>query len=274
MEDIGADKRSRGREMLLEKTQQGWKEWKRYMVQSRLDAPDDLHLPLLPLQRVIIWLSNEEEFWSAFEDESAIWFATALKDEVIDTGHELHSGDSQVRGYPFKVVQNHASVVINRAINIFSSRGINPQRRSGSRKQPSQLSTVVNEPSLPPPNTDPSPESLGAAASRPLRQGWVQRKLRRLGYSQWSWTISFQRITLWAREKYNGQLEARIGMERTRREFLCSSSLALKMHSSVDATNDGESVVYEEEKVQPESRSSFTFKERFTAESNIERRSN
>ncbi|CAN6895183.1 unnamed protein product [Brassica oleracea var. botrytis] len=128
------------------------KEWKRHMVHSRLDAPDDLHLPLLPLQRVIIWLSNEEEFWSAFEDESAI------------------CGDSQVRGYPFKVVQNHASVVINRAINIFSSRGINPQRRSGSRKQPSQLSTVVNEPSLPPPNTDPSPESLGAAASRPLRQ--------------------------------------------------------------------------------------------------------
>ncbi|KAH0863587.1 hypothetical protein HID58_080798 [Brassica napus] len=248
--------------MLLEKTQQGWKEWKRYMVQSRLDAPDDLHLPLLPLQRVIIWLSNEEEFWSAFEDESAIWFATV-------------------------------------EIARFAARS---RRRSGSRKQPSQLSTVVNEPSLPPPNTDPSPESLGAAASRPLRQvgvliglwlrareldlldkdshlllGWVQRKLRRLGYSQWSWTISFQRITLWAREKYNGQLEverARIGMERTRREFLCSSSLALKMHSSVDATNDGESVVYEEEKVQPESRSSFTFKERFTAESNIERRSN
>ncbi|WZZ79784.1 hypothetical protein YC2023_100356 [Brassica napus] len=52
------------------------KEWKRHMVHSRLDAPDDLHLPLLPLQRVIIWLSNEEEFWSAFEDESAIWFAT------------------------------------------------------------------------------------------------------------------------------------------------------------------------------------------------------
>uniref|UniRef100_A0A0D3DSC5 Uncharacterized protein n=1 Tax=Brassica oleracea var. oleracea TaxID=109376 RepID=A0A0D3DSC5_BRAOL len=132
------------------------KEWKRHMVQSRLDAPHDLHLPLLPLQRVIIWLSNEEEFWSAFEDESAIWFATV---EI-----------ARYAGYPFKVVQNHASVVINRAINIFSSRGINPQRRSGSRKQPSQLSTVVNEPSLPPPNTDPSPESLGAAASRPLRQ--------------------------------------------------------------------------------------------------------
>ncbi|WZZ79828.1 hypothetical protein YC2023_100400 [Brassica napus] len=42
---------------------------------------------------------------------------------------------------------------------------------SGSRKQPSQLSTVVNEPSLPPTNTYRSPESLGAAASRPLRQG-------------------------------------------------------------------------------------------------------
>ncbi|CAN7057361.1 unnamed protein product [Brassica oleracea var. botrytis] len=29
-------------------------------------------------------------------------------------------------------------------------------------------------------------------------------------------------------------------MERTRREFLCSSSLALKMHSNFDATNERE----------------------------------
>ncbi|CDY31152.1 BnaA08g27020D [Brassica napus] len=162
-----------------------------------------------------------------------------------------------------------------------SATTVNPQSSlpeggaSGSRKLPSQLSTVVNEPSLPPTNTDPSPESLGAAASRPLRQGNVMLPLRRLGYSQWSWTISFQKISLWAREKYNGQLGARIDMERTRRECLCSSSLALKMLSNFDATtNEGESVVYEEEKVQPESRSSFTFKERFTAESNVERRSN
>ncbi|CAF2260790.1 unnamed protein product [Brassica napus] len=58
-----------------------------------------------------------------------------------------------------------------------SATTVNPQSSlpeggaSGSRKLPSQLSTVVNEPSLPPTNTDPSPESLGAAASRPLRQG-------------------------------------------------------------------------------------------------------
>ncbi|WZZ79827.1 hypothetical protein YC2023_100399 [Brassica napus] len=79
------------------------------------------------------------------------------------------------------------------------------------------------------------------------------------------------------KEKYNRQLEverARIDMERTRREFLCSSSLALKMLSNFDATNEGESVAYEEEKVKLESRNSFTFKERFTAESNVERRSN
>ncbi|KAG2256580.1 hypothetical protein Bca4012_093698 [Brassica carinata] len=35
-------------------------------------------------------------------------------------------------------------------------------------------------------------------------------------------------------------LKARIDMERTRREFLCSSSLALKMHSNFDATNERE----------------------------------
>ncbi|RID57141.1 hypothetical protein BRARA_F00540 [Brassica rapa] len=35
-------------------------------------------------------------------------------------------------------------------------------------------------------------------------------------------------------------LKARIDIERTRREFLCSSSLALKMHSNFDATNERE----------------------------------
>ncbi|WZZ11444.1 hypothetical protein YC2023_097365 [Brassica napus] len=35
-------------------------------------------------------------------------------------------------------------------------------------------------------------------------------------------------------------LKARIDMERTRREVLCSSSLALKMHSNFDATNERE----------------------------------
>ncbi|KAG7653570.1 FY-rich N-terminal [Arabidopsis suecica] len=35
-------------------------------------------------------------------------------------------------------------------------------------------------------------------------------------------------------------LKARIDIERTRREFLCNSSLALKMHSNFDATNERE----------------------------------
>ncbi|VVA90534.1 unnamed protein product [Arabis nemorensis] len=35
-------------------------------------------------------------------------------------------------------------------------------------------------------------------------------------------------------------LKARVVMERTRREFLCNSSLALKMHSNFDATNERE----------------------------------
>uniref|UniRef100_A0A1J3IFB5 Putative lysine-specific demethylase JMJ16 n=1 Tax=Noccaea caerulescens TaxID=107243 RepID=A0A1J3IFB5_NOCCA len=35
-------------------------------------------------------------------------------------------------------------------------------------------------------------------------------------------------------------LKARVDMERTRREFLCNSSLALKMHSNFDATNERE----------------------------------
>ncbi|KAF8116176.1 hypothetical protein N665_0020s0035 [Sinapis alba] len=35
-------------------------------------------------------------------------------------------------------------------------------------------------------------------------------------------------------------LKARIDIERTKREFLCSSSLALKMHSNFDATNERE----------------------------------
>ncbi|KAH0863614.1 hypothetical protein HID58_080825 [Brassica napus] len=194
---------------------------------------------------------------------------------------------------------------------------------SGSRKQPSQLSTVVNEPSLPPTNTYRSPESLGAAASRPLRQDIIVAEClctvasqhtgefvltfprayhpgfncaeavnvapvdcpqgRKKSISHDKFSLGKQRSSESRRgaeltkEKYNRQLEverARIDMERTRREFLCSSSLALKMLSNFDATNEGESVAYEEEKVKLESRNSFTFKERFTAESNVERRSN
>ncbi|CAN8294959.1 unnamed protein product [Cochlearia groenlandica] len=38
-------------------------------------------------------------------------------------------------------------------------------------------------------------------------------------------------------------LKARVVMERTRREFLCNSSLALKMHSNFDATNERECCV-------------------------------
>ncbi|CAN6903998.1 unnamed protein product [Brassica oleracea var. botrytis] len=122
-----------------------------------------------------------------------------MKSLILDMNFTVEI--ARYAGYPFKVVQNHASVVINRAINIFSSRGINPQRRSGSRKQPSQLSTVVNEPSLPPPKTDPSPESLGAAASRPLRQGWVQRKLRRLGYKKMELDHQFSKDNLVGKRK-------------------------------------------------------------------------
>lgn len=134
-------------------------------------------------ETVIIWLSNEQEFWSAFEDESnplqpsglqqveTLSFTTliylsyslisgsAVKDWKFEMGNNWNlmlkfiSWEdwgwklkfcchvlqlildmnftveiARFAGYPFKVVQNHASVVINRAINIFSERGINPQR--------------------------------------------------------------------------------------------------------------------------------------------------
>ncbi|KAF2618794.1 hypothetical protein F2Q68_00040585 [Brassica cretica] len=134
---------------------------------TRLDAliyltetPDDLHLPSLPFQAlfsklqqlaiiagdvllgkeklqkillarltetVIIWLSNEQEFWSAFEDESTPLQPSGLQQLILDMNFTVEI--ARFAGYPFKVVQNHASVVINRAINIFSSRGINPQRK-------------------------------------------------------------------------------------------------------------------------------------------------
>ncbi|XP_018441203.1 exocyst complex component EXO84C [Raphanus sativus] len=122
------------------------------------ETPDDLHLPSLPFQAlfsklqqlaiiagdvllgkeklqkillarltetVIIWLSNEQEFWSAFEDESTPLQASGLQQLILDMNFTVEI--ARFAGYPFKVVQNHASVVINRAINIFSSRGINPQ---------------------------------------------------------------------------------------------------------------------------------------------------
>ncbi|CAN8294478.1 unnamed protein product [Cochlearia groenlandica] len=132
---------------------------------TRLDAliyltetPDDLHLPSLPFQAlfsklqqlaiiagdvllgieklqkillarltetVIIWLSNEQEFWSAFEDESTPLQPFGLQQLILDMNFTVEI--ARFAGYPFKVVQNHATVVINRAITIFTSRGINPQ---------------------------------------------------------------------------------------------------------------------------------------------------
>uniref|UniRef100_A0A1J3E938 Exocyst complex component EXO84C n=1 Tax=Noccaea caerulescens TaxID=107243 RepID=A0A1J3E938_NOCCA len=134
---------------------------------TRLDAliyltetPDDSNLPSLPFQAlfsklqqlaiiagdvllgkeklqkillarltetVIIWLSNEQEFWSAFEDESTPLQLSGLQQLILDMNFTVEI--ARFAGYPFKVVQNHASVVINRAMNIFSARGISPQSK-------------------------------------------------------------------------------------------------------------------------------------------------
>ncbi|XP_019057962.1 PREDICTED: exocyst complex component EXO84C [Tarenaya hassleriana] len=122
------------------------------------ELPDELHLPSLPFQAlfsklqqlaivagdvlpgkeklqkillarltetVIIWLSNEQEFWIAFEDESTQLQPFGLQQLILDMNFTVEI--ARFAGYPFKLVQNHASAVITRAITIFSARGIDPQ---------------------------------------------------------------------------------------------------------------------------------------------------
>ncbi|KAM0870667.1 hypothetical protein ACQ4PT_039891 [Festuca glaucescens] len=76
-------------------------------------------------ETVVIWLSNEQEFWDVFEDESIQLQPSGLQQLILDM-HFLV--EIAVCGrYPHRPVQQLVSVIITRAIAAFSARDVDPQ---------------------------------------------------------------------------------------------------------------------------------------------------
>uniref|UniRef100_A0A453B918 Uncharacterized protein n=1 Tax=Aegilops tauschii subsp. strangulata TaxID=200361 RepID=A0A453B918_AEGTS len=77
-------------------------------------------------ETVVMWLSNEQEFWDVFEDESIQLQPSGLQQLILDM-HFLV--EIAVCGrYPHRPVQQLVSVIITRAIAAFSAREVDPQR--------------------------------------------------------------------------------------------------------------------------------------------------
>ncbi|CAL5364128.1 unnamed protein product [Camellia sinensis] len=64
-------------------------------------------------ETVVMWLSDEQEFWGVLEDDSAHLQPLGLQQSFA--------------GYPSRHIHQIASSIITRAIRTFSARGINPQ---------------------------------------------------------------------------------------------------------------------------------------------------
>ncbi|KAJ4977312.1 hypothetical protein NE237_002418 [Protea cynaroides] len=76
-------------------------------------------------ETVVMWLSDEKEFWDVFEDDSASLKPLGLQQLVLDMHFIV---EIAVRGgYPSRHVHQIASAIIARAIRTFSARGIDPQ---------------------------------------------------------------------------------------------------------------------------------------------------
>ncbi|XP_043689696.1 exocyst complex component EXO84C isoform X2 [Telopea speciosissima] len=76
-------------------------------------------------ETVVMWLSDEKEFWDVFEDGSASLKPLGLQQLVLDMHFIV---EIAVRGgYPSRHVHQIASAIIARAIRTFSARGIDPQ---------------------------------------------------------------------------------------------------------------------------------------------------
>lgn len=76
-------------------------------------------------ETVVMWLSNEQEFWDVFEDESIQLQPSGLQQLILDM-HFLV--EIAVCGrYPHRPVQQLVSVIITRAIAAFSARKVDPQ---------------------------------------------------------------------------------------------------------------------------------------------------
>ncbi|GAV64361.1 hypothetical protein CFOL_v3_07879 [Cephalotus follicularis] len=76
-------------------------------------------------ETVVMWLSDEQEFWGVFEDKSAPLQPLGLQQLILDMHFTVEI--ARFAGYPSRHVHQIASAIIARAIRTFSGRGIDPQ---------------------------------------------------------------------------------------------------------------------------------------------------
>ncbi|XP_058072033.1 exocyst complex component EXO84C [Magnolia sinica] len=76
-------------------------------------------------ETVVMWLSDEQEFWGVFEDDSARLQPFGLQQLILDMHFIVEI--AVFGGYPSRHVHQIVSAIIARAIRTFSVRGIDPQ---------------------------------------------------------------------------------------------------------------------------------------------------
>ncbi|KAG2688090.1 hypothetical protein I3760_09G077700 [Carya illinoinensis] len=97
------------------------------VAEDVLHGKDKLQKSLLArlTETVVIWLSDEQEFWGVFEDDSAPLQPLGLQQLILDMHFTVEI--ARFAGYPSRNVHQSASAIIARAIRTFSARGIDPQ---------------------------------------------------------------------------------------------------------------------------------------------------
>lgn len=73
----------------------------------------------------LIWLSDDQEFWGVFEDDSINLLPFGLQQLILDMHFTVEI--ARFAGYPSRQIHQIASAIIARAIRTFSARGIDPQ---------------------------------------------------------------------------------------------------------------------------------------------------
>ncbi|XP_028785182.1 exocyst complex component EXO84C [Neltuma alba] len=76
-------------------------------------------------ETVVMWLSDEQEFWGVLEDNSAPLRPLGLQQLILDMHFTVEI--ARFAGYPSRHVHQIASAIIARAIRTFSARGIDLQ---------------------------------------------------------------------------------------------------------------------------------------------------
>ncbi|KAF8412718.1 hypothetical protein HHK36_000687 [Tetracentron sinense] len=76
-------------------------------------------------ETVVMWLSDEQDFWDVFEDDSVPLQPFGLQQLILDMHFTVEI--ALCGGYPSRNVHQIASAIIARAIRAFSERGVDPQ---------------------------------------------------------------------------------------------------------------------------------------------------